>query len=114
MNFTTNARIWPTALALFVGAALAGAASASAQAVGSRLEASEPGFPTGEQALLGKFAGLAIQPVAATERSAVSGPAALLHGGPLALREVRETGDSQPVCGEMALLHRHSPSGRSP
>lgn len=117
MRFTTHARIWPAALALFFGAALAGAASANAQAVGSKPEASQPGFPTGEQALLGKSPRLTIQLAPAAEFEAVGGAQAMLHRfgwRPVAPVAIEDAGASRPVCGEMALLHRHPSYGRMP
>lgn len=117
MRFTTHARVWPAALALFFGAALAGASSASAQAVDSKPEARRSGFPTGEQALLGKSPRLTIQLAPAAEFEAVAGAQALLHqfgSRPVAPAAIGDNGSSRTVCGEMALLHRHTPRGQVP
>jgi hypothetical protein len=103
MNVMTHARISLAALGLVLGAALAAAPSANAQAVASRPEASQRGFPTGEHALLGRSAGLTVQVVALTESSSVTGPEAMLHrfsSTPPTLGGIAETTVPSMVCGE--------------
>lgn len=110
----THARVWPAALALFFGVALASASGASAQTAGSKAQVGQPGFPTGEQALLGTSARLTIQAVPAAP-TVIAGPQALMHRfGSRPTAEPRDTGVRKTVCGEMALLHRHTPRGRTP
>lgn len=117
MQLTTRSRSLPALLAVVFAAALAGAASAEAQEVGSKPEAARAQFPTAEQALLGRSPRLTIQAVPAAEAPPVATSEALLHryrSRPHASARVRQTVARRPVCGEMALLHRHTPRGERP